>query len=61
MDKALNFSWREVEADRENPCLLRLASCLLLKKLCAVVRKDYLIYLKLLKMWYLYTLSCTFI
>lgn len=61
MDKAWNFFWREVGADRENLCLLKLAFCQLLKKLCAVVRKDYLIYLKLLKMWYLYTLSCTFI
>lgn len=42
MDKAWNFSWREVGADRENPCLLRLAFCLLLKKLCAVVWTDLL-------------------
>lgn len=41
MDKAWNFFWREVGADRENLCLLKLAFCQLLKKLCAVVWKDY--------------------
>lgn len=41
MDKAWNFFWREVGADQENLCLLKLAFCQLLKKLCAVVRKDY--------------------
>lgn len=61
MDKVWNFFWREVEVDRENFCFLRLVFCLLLKKFCVVVWKDYLIYLKLFKMWYFYILLCIFI